>query len=616
MLTMIPIKKILLRSLPRYNTPAYRTIATTMNRNRSLVVFTFVSNLLSATLETATLGIIFLALGVLQDNQLPQLPDTIKSALPWLADRWKGENQEVFLLLIGLAVLSQVVRSLMTYISLVSSGDLTARVQAQMTEKVFARIMSFTFSCASRYKIGDLSTYVGQAGSTVDMQMRLWSGFLTGIMMFFAYSITVLTISLPLSAVALLLFVLLIWLQRYLIPRIQSTARELSQAQVDVAKDMVENIQGLRVVHTFGYQHSTINRVVYLQKQVLVFLQRQAKLLSITSPLNNALTIFVIAALLLTGSFLLQRGQGNVLPALATFILALNRLSMQVQGLAGTMNGLAENSGRMDRLDAILGGEGQEFSRVGGEIFKGLKSAITFNHVSLKYEGTSLPALSDICFKLPRNRVVALIGSSGAGKSSVADLLIGLYAPTTGEILVDGLDLQSYSWESWRSKLGVVSQDTFIFNQSILENIRYGMTNATDEQVLEAARVAQADQFIQLLPKGYETVVGERGYRLSGGQRQRVALARAILKQPEILILDEATSALDSESERLVQQALGQFQAERTVLVIAHRLSTIVNADEILVMEQGCIVERGTHQELLELGSKYANYWAMQSAKV
>ncbi|WP_435184076.1 ABC transporter ATP-binding protein [Cylindrospermopsis raciborskii G7] len=613
---MIPIKKILLRSLPRYNTPAYRTIATTMNRNRSLVVFTFVSNLLSATLETATLGIIFLALGVLQDNQLPQLPDTIKSALPWLADRWKGENQEVFLLLIGLAVLSQVVRSLMTYISLVSSGDLTARVQAQMTEKVFARIMSFTFSCASRYKIGDLSTYVGQAGSTVDMQMRLWSGFLTGIMMFFAYSITVLTISLPLSAVALLLFVLLIWLQRYLIPRIQSTARELSQAQVDVAKDMVENIQGLRVVHTFGYQHSTINRVVYLQKQVLVFLQRQAKLLSITSPLNNALTIFVIAALLLTGSFLLQRGQGNVLPALATFILALNRLSMQVQGLAGTMNGLAENSGRMDRLDAILGGEGQEFSRVGGEIFKGLKSAITFNHVSLKYEGTSLPALSDICFKLPRNRVVALIGSSGAGKSSVADLLIGLYAPTTGEILVDGLDLQSYSWESWRSKLGVVSQDTFIFNQSILENIRYGMTNATDEQVLEAARVAQADQFIQLLPKGYETVVGERGYRLSGGQRQRVALARAILKQPEILILDEATSALDSESERLVQQALGQFQAERTVLVIAHRLSTIVNADEILVMEQGCIVERGTHQELLELGSKYANYWAMQSAKV
>jgi len=291
---MIPIKKILLRSLPRYNTPAYRTIATTMNRNRSLVVFTFVSNLLSATLETATLGIIFLALGVLQDNQLPQLPDTIKSTLPWLADRWKGENQEVFLLLIGLAVLAQVVRSLMTYISLVSSGDLTARVQAQMTEKVFARIMSFTFSCASRYKIGDLSTYVGQAGSTVDIQMRLWSGFLTGIMMFFAYSITVLTISLPLSAVALLLFVLLIWLQRYLIPRIQSTAqstaRELSQAQVEVTKDMVENIQGLRVVHTFSYQYSTVNRVVYLQKQVLVFLQRQAKLLSITSPLNNALT--------------------------------------------------------------------------------------------------------------------------------------------------------------------------------------------------------------------------------------------------------------------------------------------------------------------------------------
>ncbi|MCZ2207848.1 ABC transporter ATP-binding protein, partial [Cylindrospermopsis raciborskii] len=412
-----------------------------MNQNRGLVVLTFVSNILSASLETVTLGVIFLALSVLQDNQLPKLPSGLASALPWLADRWRGENQQVFLVLIGLAVLLQVTRSFMTYISFVSAGDLTARVQAQMTEKVFSRIMSFSFPCASRYKIGDLTTYVGESGSTVDLQMRLWTGFIAGVMMFFAYSVTVLTISPPLSAVALLLFIVLVWLQKYLIPRIQSTAMELSQAQVEVAKDMVENIQGLRVVHTFGFQHSTVNKVVNLQNQVLVFLQRQFRLMAITSPLNNALTIFVIAALLLTGSFLLSKGDGGLLPALATFILALNRLSMQVQGLTGTMNGLAENSGRMSRLDIILGSEDQEFSRLGGEVFEGLKSLISFNHVSLQYEGTSLPALSDVSFKLPKNRVLALIGSSGAGKSSIADLLIGLYAPTSGQILIDGWDL-------------------------------------------------------------------------------------------------------------------------------------------------------------------------------
>jgi len=158
-----------------------------------------------------------------------------------------------------------------------------------------------------------------------------------------------------------------------------------------------------------------------------------------------------------------------------------------------------------------------------------------------------------------------------------------------------------------------VSQDTFIFNTTILDNIRYGLPEASEEQVIEAAKKAQAHDFITELPAGYETVVGERGYRLSGGQRQRVALARAILKQPEILILDEATSALDSQSERLVQEALGQFQRDRTVLVIAHRLSTIVNADQILVLERGQLVEQGTHRELLALGGHYAHYWRLQS---
>jgi subfamily B ATP-binding cassette protein MsbA len=205
------------------------------------------------------------------------------------------------------------------------------------------------------------------------------------------------------------------------------------------------------------------------------------------------------------------------------------------------------------------------------------------------------------------------VGSSGAGKSSIADLLVGLYEPTTGRILIDGQPMTELDLSSWQQHLGVVSQDTFLFNSSLADNIAFGTPNASRAAIEQAASRAQAADFIESLPDGFDTLVGERGYRLSGGQRQRISLARAILRDPELLILDEATSALDSQSERLVQQAIEQFERQHTVLVIAHRLSTIVNADQICVMEQGRIVERGRHGELLDQRGVYASLWAQQS---
>jgi len=286
---------------------------------------------------------------------------------------------------------------------------------------------------------------------------------------------------------------------------------------------------------------------------------------------------------------------------------------MHLNSLTGKFSLLAENAGEFDRLREILEPQEKEFSRLGGKLFKGLENEIKFHRVWLQYSPDQEPALKDVSFDIEKGKVTALVGGSGAGKSSIADLLVGLYEPTQGEVLVDGINLNEYSMSSWRSRLGVVSQDTFIFNESILENIRYGKLDATEAEVRESAVAAQADQFIQNLPNGYHTVVGERGYRLSGGQRQRLALARSILKQPEILILDEATSALDSHSEHLVQEALREFQRDRTVLVIAHRLSTIVNADQIIVLENGEVVERGSHEALLKRKGKYLEYWRLQS---
>jgi ATP-binding cassette subfamily B protein/subfamily B ATP-binding cassette protein MsbA len=207
---------------------------------------------------------------------------------------------------------------------------------------------------------------------------------------------------------------------------------------------------------------------------------------------------------------------------------------------------------------------------------------------------------------------VALVGSSGAGKSSIADLLVGLYDASEGQILIDGTPLPDFDLISWQQHLGVVSQDTFLFNATIAENISHGSPNSSRAEIVAAAEKAQAHGFISDLSDGYDTLIGERGYLLSGGQRQRLSLARAILRKPELLILDEATSALDTQSERLVQQAIDQFERQHTVLVIAHRLSTIVKADQICVLEKGQIVEQGNHQELLERKGIYASLWRQQ----
>jgi ATP-binding cassette subfamily B protein/subfamily B ATP-binding cassette protein MsbA len=210
--------------------------------------------------------------------------------------------------------------------------------------------------------------------------------------------------------------------------------------------------------------------------------------------------------------------------------------------------------------------------------------------------------------------MLALVGPSGAGKSSIADLLVGLYAPTEGRILIDGVPMDQLDLTSWQRQLGVVSQDTFLFNATLAENIAFGTPRATRARIEAAAEAAQAAGFIEALPQGYDTLVGERGYRLSGGQRQRISLARAILREPELLILDEATSALDSQSERLVQEAIERFERNHTVLVIAHRLSTIVRADQILVLDRGRIKERGPHEALLAEEGLYAELWRQQAA--
>jgi subfamily B ATP-binding cassette protein MsbA len=247
----------------------------------------------------------------------------------------------------------------------------------------------------------------------------------------------------------------------------------------------------------------------------------------------------------------------------------------------------------------------------GTRLFSGLQWAIAFESVDFGYDPAQ-PVLHNITLTLKRGEMTAIVGASGAGKSTLVDLIPRFYDPTLGRILIDGVDLREFEINSVRGKLAVVSQDTFIFNTTVRNNIAYGSPNATQNDILQACRLANALDFILDLPEGFETQLGDRGVRLSGGQRQRIAIARALLRNPEILILDEATSALDSVSERLIQNSLETLTEGRTVIAIAHRLSTIVRADKVVVLDQGRIVEQGKYQELLEQQGKLWSYHQMQ----
>jgi subfamily B ATP-binding cassette protein MsbA len=261
------------------------------------------------------------------------------------------------------------------------------------------------------------------------------------------------------------------------------------------------------------------------------------------------------------------------------------------------------------------GGEASDNDKGSAPVKTSFDKNITFAHVNFTYPGCEEAVLKDISFEIKKGSVAALVGSSGSGKSTTLDLLPRFYDVTSGSIRIDGVDIREMGLANLRKLFGTVSQETFLFNDTVANNISYGMPGASRESVVSAARSANAWEFIEKMPDGLDTVIGERGVMLSGGQRQRLSIARALLLNPPILILDEATSSLDTESERLVQAAINNVMENRTVLVVAHRLSTIRHADMILVLESGVVVERGTHEELLEKNSRYKYFHDIQFAR-
>ena len=379
----------------------------------------------------------------------------------------------------------------------------------------------------------------------------------------------------------------------------------------DMASALQEALTGIRVVKTFGREEAEGARFQHSNRAYLRATMKGVQVSSLVSSHMEVIGVLGVAMIIWYGGYLVI--DGEMTPgAFFSFLAAMFMAYTPIRRLAGANNTIQQALSAAERVFGVLDLENERDRDQGLRELSPITRSLEFRGVTFQYDGTEQPALRDINLSMSAGEVVALVGSSGSGKTTLANLVPRFYEPTRGMILLDGQNTREGTLKSLRRQIGIVSQDTVLFDETVRNNIAYGKLDAAEHELVEAAQAAYAHDFIQRLPDGYDTVIGENGVKLSGGERQRLAIARAILRDPPILILDEATSSLDSESERIVQLALSNLMRNRTTLVIAHRLSTVQNADRIIVLDRGRIVETGSHEELLRNGGRYQRLHAIQ----
>ena len=394
---------------------------------------------------------------------------------------------------------------------------------------------------------------------------------------------------------------------------LKRTAGQEKEELGNLFSKLDEALGGIRIIKAFNAQEQIKksfgkSNLRHQQLTTKAFRKRD-----LSPPLNETLAVIVMLGIVwYGGSMILDNTVTNGFNGkqFIGFILVFSQLMRPIQGIATSVANLNKSKASQDRINAILNAD-EKILEPENPIFDiQINHGVRYENVSFKYKDE--PILKSVSFDIPLGKTVALVGESGSGKSTISDLLPRFYDVQEGGIFFDDTSIKDIDIRTLRGKIGIVSQESILFNGTIIENIAFGDPSASLEEIIEAAKIANAHEFIQHLENGYETNIGERGNKLSGGQKQRISIARAILKNPEILILDEATSALDTESEKLVQDALNKLMSKRTSLVIAHRLSTIRNADVIIVLSKGAIIEKGTHAELIQLGGTYFKLCNMQ----
>jgi ATP-binding cassette, subfamily B, bacterial MsbA len=589
-------------------------------------------NILFALLSAATLALIAPFIDLLFKNDEQVLYTLVENGLPefsmsssyfqkfsnfYLAALilYKGKATALMLICIAVFVLT-FLKNICRYLAMFFIAPIRNGVVRDLRNRMYSKSLNLPLSYYSEEKKGDLMSRM-----TTDVQEIEWSIMQT-LEMAFREPLTVIilfSLMLLISAKLTLYIVLLLPIAAVLIAFLGKSLKNASRKTKETLGQLIsmieETLGSLKVIKAFSAEKpmqekfENVNQTFYKQS---VSVYRKTDL---SSPLTETIVMGILMLILFIGGKMVFSNELSGSLFITYFGLA-SQLIPPIKQITTSYNNIQKGIASEERINKILLAEDLITEKPGAIELSSLSTAIEYKNLSFAYhKGDSGYVLKNINLTIQKGKTIALVGQSGSGKTTLADMLPRFYDCDNGALLLDGTDIRDASIQSLRKQIGVVTQESVLFNDTIYNNIAFGLNDVTEEQVVNAAKIANAHEFIEKMQNGYHTNIGDRGSKLSGGQKQRLSIARAVLKNPSILILDEATSALDTESEKLVQEALFNLMKNRTSIVIAHRLSTISNADEIIVMNKGEIIERGNHAELLALNGTYKKLCDMQSFK-
>lgn len=559
----------------------------------------------------STALIVPLLLGFLgQDTGLLKQGPTFLRKIMSFFEQFPGDFK--FIAMLGAILLAIILKNLAAYLTVIVSNYLFRSLSIKMRLSGVKLLLDIDLDFYSKTEVGNLinilNTEMGRTIQTIKISILT----LTNVITILTFLWILLSLSWQLTLLSTVLLIGVTFSNQYLIERSKGYGQILSEKSSQYTKRLVEILSGIRLIKTASTEDEEYKDLEgFIKERQAADLKSQANF-ALVPPLNEFLGIVTILAIVIAGRYLFIEKLQSVSAILLIYLFTLFRLLPFIGQLNNNRSKLSNTTPSVEIVANFLRLDDKPIMKNGEIQYKPLQDGIRFQGVDFAYPGHSDLVLKKINLWIPKGKIVALVGSSGAGKSTLVDLLPRYYDPIAGKITLDGVDLTELNLFDLRKSLGVVSQDTFLFDNTVRYNIAYGRENATEEEIIAATQQANAYEFIMDFPRGFDTHIGDRGVMLSGGQRQRITIARGLLRNPDILILDEATSALDTISERLVQEAIDKLCRDRTTIVIAHRLSTIRQAHKIVVMERGTIVEEGNHEELLALDGQYAKLYDMQ----
>ena len=521
----------------------------------------------------------------------------------------QGRDERDILYAAGGMILLSVLGAFLVYWTTILSGKISSSIYKNIVDDLYVKIQSLDMEYFSRTKVGELMTKVLNDPANVNTFILEFFEFLKYVFTAISYLVIAIRIDWKLTLGMFIVAPILMTTVKKYSKKLKKSGKERQEATGTLNSKLQETLSGIRVIRAFATEKQEIRNFkkisLELKKVVMKTVGYNAK----SNSVSEALNYVMMAILLLFGGYRILRGSVFTTGAFLTIMSAIGSMYTPIRRSANIYNSLSTNIPSIGRIFEILDVVPEIADAPDCVKFEEFRSDITFENVDFSYKDNDEKILKNINLVAKKGETVALVGNSGGGKSTLVNLIPRFFDVDAGMITIDGINVKNYKIKSLRKKIGIVPQETFLFGGTVLENIRYGNQKASVEEVIEAAKKANAHEFIEKLEQRYETEIGERGVKLSGGQKQRISIARAILENPQILILDEATSALDNESEQLVQDALEKLMKGKTTFVIAHRLSTIINSDKIVVIQQGEIKEVGTHEELLDKDGIYKSLY-------